>query len=226
MISKLAAFVRGLAIPVYGEAREDVQPHINTRGEILTSEGLPPLVEIVRQGSSWQGATRTGQAALTVLPTTVAGLSLFNAYKDDGPHLIIEEFGSWEAVVDATQTDVTALFAMLNDHADAAPSAGTDEAVTVIRSISGRANYDGPNVIKRGGTVVDAGWFAHPTEGPQMAAAPAGANWKVNACRVRGLYIVPPGAAFNVQAVKAAAAAAAQQFFYVRWHEAILQVQQ
>jgi hypothetical protein len=56
-----------------------------------------------------------------------------------------------------------------------------------------------------------------------MAAAAAGANWKVNEIILpRGMYLVPPGLSFSVQAVKAAAAAAAQQFFFIRWHEVLL----
>ena len=59
--------------------------------------------------------------------------------------------------------------------------------------------------------------FPHATVG-QMAAAAAGANFKVNeALGVSGLYIVPPGGQFVV-ACKAAAAAAAQQFYFVRFH--------
>jgi hypothetical protein len=41
----------------------------------------------------------------------------------------------------------------------------------------------------------------------------------VNEALIRGLYLVPPGGSFSIQTVKAGAAAAAQQFFYIRWHE-------
>lgn len=219
MLVKIAARVRGLMAPdLYAPNREDEQLHINGRGEQLIAEGVPPLVEVVRQGNSWQVANVTGQAALTALPTTVAGLTLWNG--ESGPQAkcyVIEAFGSWEAVVDATQTDVTAIFAMLGKPPVTAPT----DAALAIRSFIGRS-YGGRARTVAGGTVVNDGWFPHSTEGAQMAAAAAGANWKVNECRCRGLYIIPPGGSFNVQAVKAAAAAAAQQFFFIRYHEMML----
>lgn len=214
MISKIAGRVRGLFAGNYPENREDEQFHLNSRGDQIVTQGLPELTEVVRMGESWQVANVTGQAALTALPTTVAGLTLWNGEPSTGKCYAIDSFGSWEAVVDATQTDVTAIFACQNKVPVTAPT----DAALAIRSLSGRSAYGGKARTVAGGTITNDGWFAHGTSG-QMAAAAAGANWKVNEVLCRGLYLVCPNGAFNVQGVKAAAAAAAQQFFFVRWHE-------
>lgn len=219
-LAKILGFVRGLAVPDYAEGAAGDKIAMNNRGELIVAQGLPELAEIVRLGDSWQIASTTGQAALTALPTTTSGLSIKNNEASDGKCLIIDSFGSWEAVVDATQTDVTALFAMLNGRTDASPSAGTAE--TGFRSLSGRVAAAGTVTALRGATVVNNGWFPHSSIGAQMAAAVAGANWKINEALVRGMYIVPPGGAFSIQTVKAAAAAAAQQFFFIRYHMARL----
>lgn len=213
---KIAGRVRGLFAGNYAENKEDEQFVINNRGDQCIAQSLPPLTELVRLGNTWQVALSTGLAALTALPTTTAGLSLFNGEPAQGASYIIESFGSWEGVVDATQTDVTAVFAMMNVTPVATPAA----TALSIRSTSGRA-YGGKARPVSAATVTNDGWFAHGTSG-QMAAAAAGANWKVNEAQTNGLYLVPPGGMFNVQSVKAAAAAAAQQFFFIRWHEAQL----
>lgn len=217
LVSKITGRIRGLFAPNFPEGREDELFAQTNRGDAIVAQGLPELTEIVRLGGSWQIASTTGQAALTALPTTVAGLSIFNNEPANGRSLIIDSFGSWEAVVDVTQTDATALFAMLNQRGSTAPSAGTVE--TAARSLSGRISNQSNVVARRGGTVVNDGWFPHGLVGPQLAAAAAGSAWKVNEAQVRGLYIVPPQGAFSIQAVKVAAAAA-QQFFFIRYHEA------
>lgn len=217
MLIKIAGRIRGLFAGNYPENREDEQLHLNPRGDQIIAQGLPELTELVRLGGSWQLNSTTGQAALTALPTTTAGLTLTNNEPATGKCYAIDSFGSAEEVIDATQTDVTGLFAMINKRTSAVPSAGNAE--TTFISLMGRPNYDGAATCKRGATVVNDGWTPHGTPGAQMAAAAAGANWKVNEAAVRGLYLVPPGGSFSVQAVKAAAAAAAQQFFFVRWHE-------
>jgi hypothetical protein len=217
MFVKIASRVRGLFTENYAEAREDVQVVTNNRGDLVVVQSMPELAELVRLGNSWQINATTGQAALTALPTTTAGLTLTNNEAATGKCYVIDSFGSAEEVIDATQTDVTALFAMINKRTSTAPSSGTAE--TTFISLSARANYGGTGTVKRGATVANDGWTPHSTVGAQMAAAVAGANWKINEALVRGLYVVPPGASFSVQTVKAAAAAAAQQFFFVRWHE-------
>ncbi len=213
---KILAEVRGTMPGNSPDGREDERPSVNNRQDLIVTQGLPELTELVRLGNSWAIASTTGQAALTALPTTTAGLTVVNSEPATGLSLAIDSFGSWEAVVDATQTDVTAIFAMLNKQGDAAPSGGTAE--TGFTSLSGVKALGNAITAVRGATVTNNNWFPHSTEGAQMAAAAAGAQWKVNEARVRGLYFVRPGSSFSVQAVKAAAAAAAQQFFFIRFH--------
>jgi hypothetical protein len=220
MLIKIAGRVRGLFAGNYPENREDEQLHLNTRGDQIIAQGLPELTELVRLGDSWQINCTTGQAALTALPTTTSGFTLINNEPATGKCYAIDSFGSAEEVIDATQTNVTALFAMINKRTSTAPSAGTLETTWI--SLSGRPNYAGAATARRGATVTNDGWTPHGTPGAQMAPVAAGANWKVNEALVRGLYLVPPGGAFSVQAVKAAAAAAAQQFFFIRFHEVLI----
>jgi hypothetical protein len=220
MLIKIAGRVRGLFAGNYPENREDEQLHLNNRGDQIMAQGLPPLTEIVRLGESWQINATTGQAALTALPTTTAGLTLVNGESAIGKCYAIDSFGSAEEVIDATQTNVTALFAMINKRNSTAPSGGTVE--TVYISLSGRPTYAGSGTTRRGATVTNDGWTPHGTPGAQIAPVAAGANWKVNEALVGGLYLVPPGGAFSIQTVKAAAAAAAQQFFFIRWHEVLV----
>src|SRR5690349_15869547 len=171
MLIKIAGRVRGLFAGNYPENREDEQLHINPRGDQIIAQGLPELTELVRLGYSWQIASTTGQAALTALPTTVAGLTITNGEPATGKCYAVDSFGCWEAVVDATQTDVTGLFAMLNKRTSAVPSGGTAE--TGFASLSGRATATANGKALRGATVANDGWFAHGTPSAQMAAAAA-----------------------------------------------------
>lgn len=192
----------------------------NNRGDLRVVNALPELAEIVRLGNSWQVRLATGLAALTALPTTVAGLSLYNgAAAGSNICYIIDSFGSSEEVIDATQTDGTALYAMMNT----VPATNPTATALTMRSLSGRLTYGGNAKAVTTLTVTNEGWFPHNPAGAQVAPVAAGANWKINEVNRPGLYIVPPGGMFNIQAVKAAAAAAAQHFFFMRWHEVILE---
>ena len=211
---KILGLVRGLFAGNYPDGDENKQLTINNRGDQLVVQALPELTELVRLGGSWQVMLATGIAALTAVPTTVAGLSLWNGEAGGGPCYAIDSFGSVEAVVDATQADPTALFAMNNVAPVAAPTA----TALTIRGMSGNV-YGGKARPVTTLTVTNDGWFPHGAEAQTpLAPAVAGAIWKVNEVKARGQYLVKPGGMFNINAVKLAAAAA-QQFFFIRWHE-------
>ncbi len=215
--------VRGDAVPGLVVNPLDEQPAMNGRGDTIIAQGMPANAELVRLGKSWQATFVAGVAALTGLPTTVAGLSLWNgevgAGGQGGICYLIEAFGTVEEVLDATQADTSALFACNNVAPVAAPSA---TAGILVKSLSGRGAYDGKARLMSGLTVTNDGWFPHGAEAQvPLASAVAAAIWKINEAKVQGLYLVPPGGMFNVQVVKVAAAAS-QQFHFVRWHEVLI----
>lgn len=213
MILKIAARVRGLFAGDYPENREDEQLHINSRGDTLVAQGLPELTELVRMGDSW-GVLSAVTAALTAVPTTTAGHSLFNNEAGKTAKVYaIDSFGCVEVVTDATQQNSLALFAMNGEVGSVNPP--TDAALT-RSSMIGR-KYGGRSRTVAGGTVVDNGWQPHGPSTPG-ATAFAGAVWRVTEALVRGLYLVQPGGQFNVAAVKTVATASQIRYF-IRWHE-------
>jgi hypothetical protein len=209
---KIGARVRGLFAGNYPDNREDEQVHINNRGDSIWAQGLPFLTELVRLGDSWQVQTATAIAALTGYPTTVAALSLWNGEPGNGKCYVIDSIGCFEVVVDATQSDMTALFASI----DLNIAAPTDAAMT-IRSLSGKLYGGRARTTVNAATTSLGFWYPH---GPSVPLAPVntGSGWKQQDTPLNGMYIVPPGGRFGVHAVKVAAAATQMQFF-IRFHE-------
>jgi hypothetical protein len=212
MLVKVAGLIRGAFAGNYPEGREDQQVILNNRGDQLVAQGLPELTELVRLGDSWAVLSAV-TAALTAVPTTVAGHSLFDNEPATGKSYAIDSFGALEVVTDATQQNSLALFAMMSTVGSVA--APTDAALT-RSSMSGRA-YGGKARTVAGGTVVDNGWQPHGPSAPG-ATAFAGAVWRVHEAMVRGLYLVTPGGQFNVACAKTVATASQIRYF-IRWHE-------
>lgn len=213
MLIKIAGRVRGLFAGNYPENREDEQIHLNSRGDMIVSQGLPERAELVRLGDSWQVMTSSAIAPLTAVPTTTGGLNLWNGEQSNGKTYVIDRVQVAEIVVDATQSNSTAVFAQLVRPPVATP---TDAALT-IRSLSGRNSYSGRARTTVNAAVTNDGWFPIGTSAP-MAAAAAGSAWKVTDIPINGLYLVPPGAQFCLHAAKVAATAG-QVHFSIVWHE-------
>jgi hypothetical protein len=213
MIFKVAGRVRGLFAGNYPENREDEQFHINSRGDQLVAQALPPMTELVRLGESWQVSTSTAIAALTALPTTNCGLAIWNGEPADGKSYIIDSVAATEIVVDATQSNCTALFVMNNK----TPVTAITDAGLVIRSMTGRTYGGKARTLLTGTSITNDGWFP---AGNSVAPAPAvaGSAWKQTDVQLNGLYIVPPGGQFNLHASKVAGTAS-QMIFTIRWHE-------
>lgn len=211
---KMLARVRGFFAGDYSENREDEQIQLNTRGDALIAQSLPELTELVRMGDSWH-ILGAATAALTAVPTTVAGHSLWNGEQDTGKSYAIDSFGTVEIVTDATQQNSLALFAMLN----IGKVAALTDAGLSVGSFSGN-KYGGKAKTAAGATVVNDTWTPHGPSAPG-ATAFAGAVWRVHEAFVRGLYLVKPGYQFNVAAAKTVATASQIRYF-IRWHEVAL----
>jgi hypothetical protein len=206
--------VRGTARNLFGIT--DQQPVLGDGGETIMVQGLPELTELVKLGNSFH-LLSAATAALTAVPGTTAGHSLWNGEEGGGKSYAIDSFGCVEVVTDATQQNSLALFAMMNRGSVAAPT----DAGLAFGSMSGKV-YNGFARSVAGATVVDHVWSPHGPASPG-ATAFAGAVWRVTEVKARGLYLIRPGGLFSIAAAKTVATASQVRYF-IRWHEVQLAV--
>lgn len=204
--------VRGAVRTLFGAG--GAEPALSDGGELIVAQGLPELTELVKLGNSAH-ILSAATAALTAVPTTVAGHSLWNG--SDSRSYAIDSFGCVEIVTDATQQNSLAMFAMMTRGQVAPPvDAG------LARGTMSGGGYGGQARTVAGATVEDHVWTPHGPATPG-ATAFAGAVWRVTEVQARGLYLVPPGGQFNIAAVKSVATASQIRYF-IRWHEVQLQL--
>lgn len=213
MLAKIAGRVRGLFAGNYPENDENAQVILNNRGDQIVAQGLPELSEIVRMGDSWQILSAV-TAALTAVPTTTSGHSLWNGEPDTGKCYIIDSFGAVEVVTDATQQNSLALFAAMS----VGKIAAITDAALVKASLNGR-NPSGSNARTGAAqtTLATDVWTPHGPSAPANTAF-AGAVWRVHEYQAKGLYLVRPGGMFNVACAKTVATGSQIRYF-IRWHE-------
>lgn len=216
MDANIKGLIRGVSVPNYAEG-DLLSPGMNPRGELIVSQGQPELVEIVRQGRTW-GSLGSANAALTAVPTTTAGYSIYNNEPANGKCYIIEAVGCVEIITDATQQNSLALFCQ--NHLRAATTIFADG--NVARTSMLGIPYGGAARIATDRAVNDNGWQPHGVSSPG-ATAFAGAVWRIHEAQLRGLYIVQPLGCFSVAAVKSVATATQLRYF-IRWHEAYVNV--
>lgn len=204
--------VRGTTLPHY-YPDTDARPGVSPSGATLVIPTLPPLVEMARLGRTWQ-VFAAAVDNLTAIPTTTAPHSLWNGEaQGSGICYVVEEFGSANVVVDATQTNCHLIVAAMQDGTFTAP---TDAGLTKM-STSGRTAGSGTAArTVAGATVVDR-WVPHNAD-TQMAAAAAGTKFRVNSVKPNGMYIIRPGGLFSWGNVSLAAVTSSTRYF-IRWHE-------
>ena len=180
--------------------------------ELLVQQTMPPMADLARLAQGWH-ILSAATAALTALPTTPAGHSLRNGEAAGGKSYIIDSFGTVEIVIDATQGNSLALFAMMNKGTTAALT----DASLARGSMNGRT-YGGLVQTQAGATVVDEVWTPIGAASPAGATAYAGQVWRVTERECKGEWFVPPGGQFNIACAKLAATASQIRYF-IRWHE-------
>lgn len=201
--------IRGLNPDNFQEGSEQ-QARLNSRGEIILAQGLPPEAEVARLGQSYV-CMGSAVAPVAALPTTAAHLSLWNGEIVGGKSYIISAVGSL-----CTTTVAAAASASLLAHLGTAAEANPAGAL-VIKGMSGKI-YRGQGNAKASVTIANSGVW-HPV-GPCVQTANT-ANIGIGVYQdVYGRYIVPPGQIFSLATINATAAGAFAPF--IIWHEAQL----
>lgn len=199
------------ARPFFADGEADLA--LNPNGSTLAVLGLPGVAEVTRMGDSWAVASASGVTALNALPTTTAGLTLYNGEAGNGKTYVIDSVGFWLGVAQATTYANTALFGMMN----VSPTTVQTGALT-NRSLVGK-RYGGKAQTLAAATVVNDGWVAIGTGVNAGAGAATGSVWKVQESNFTpGLFQVPPQGSFSLHALSVDVTASSV-FFFIRWHE-------
>ena len=168
-------------------------------GERLVAAGMAPYEETTREGHHFHCTSTTATASVVALPTTAAGISIWNAAGDDGKSIIIDaiyainivghgSLGQFGLICVAGQTDVV-----------------TNSGTLVVRKNNGNgpAN-DSIALVAPGATALDAvtgvaiGWIPMGTSEKQsVISLPGVVLW----APVNGRIIVPPARLFGVNVI-------------------------
>lgn len=213
-LQRMFGRVRGLSPGNGTENREDEQLNIAPDGSSLFCDALPNRSEIVRLGDSWQqmgGAF----AAVTYIPTTAGGLTLWNGEPGNGKVYVIDSIAATKVLIDATTNDYFTIWGQIIRSPMTAP---TDAAIARV-SLCGKSNYSGRARNVATSTTVSGRWdMLGSSQGLIGAAAIAGGGWEQVDIDLYGRYIITPGAAFTMHVSEITATANAFRFT-MRWHE-------
>lgn len=190
---------------------------VNPRHELVVAEGLPPGIELIRQGDSWYGKQTTSVVNLvtTAIPTTVAMAVLWNGETaGTGKSYIVTAAGCVQDVSEGAASYFQ-LFGELSIVTATQPA--TDDTA-IIRGLIAGKTYGGKAKISRTVTVTDNGWWpiGHPTTATALSTTIAFAQGG----RLDEPVIIPPGH-FMALAVTAVNATGSGKCFF-KWHEVTL----
>lgn len=217
MATIIQGTVRGSAQPNYGEG-VNAPIAMNNRGEMLVTQGLPPLATIVNKGSSWQASTTTAAAPVVAIPTTAALIGLQNGEPDNGKSYIIDSIFVIQTAVTAAVQNIGILVNL------SLAKIATLIAQTITpKPLKAGAFYGGAARVAVGITLnatdgVAANWFPIGTTPTPSNTLQIGTIVDYD---VKGRLIVPPGNQISLSALAGAATATSIQIG-LRWHEAVL----
>ena len=174
-----------------------IRTQANAAGDALIAAGDSDFVEVNRQGKGFIVRSTTATAPVIALPTTTAGLGIYNQAPDKGKSIIIDSIFAVQITVGVNFTQNNIIY--VQGQTRVAP-------FTTLLDTVRKGNGLGPEtstvaLVKAGGAILDAvtgvaiGWM------PIGDSVTTGVNSLVGAtitADVDGLLIIPPGRQFGI----------------------------
>ena len=164
---------------------------LNTEGELLVAQGLPPFAEMARRGMGYQAITTTAAAAVVVRPSTTAQFTLWNG--DATKSYVIDKVFCFNLVSTAAAA-YWSVWGCVHPVGMTKPTG----AITPS-SMSGKAGYGGGAVIDPDASVADNGWYPLSNQGASEPTGVLPSGTMIG--DISGRIIIPPTAGFSLQVV-------------------------
>lgn len=215
------ARVRDLYTACFG-LKKRANVHVNPRGEMLLSRGLPEQAEILSLGRSavW---VRTAERNIQSQAPDVVGADATVLNLDPVMWCVIESFGCLSRASAPPAYPQFSLWGCVSEKRCPAMYAGLTQEGSI--STPTGSKYTGKAIVVR--ELTNAQWtpgraLPHGTSGETVTNPGAPGQYQVQEASVSGLFLVPPnGGMFSVFGVNGGSGSAT---YFIRWHEAELQV--
>jgi len=190
----------------------------NEAGSLFMAQGAALYEELTRTGYSFSVITTTATVSATALPTTTAGIGLFNTAADGGKSMIIDAIFANQITCQNILSQYGLIYVLGQTRVAALGGA------LVVRKMNGLGpNSDTVADCKAGGAILDAvtgvaiGWTPiGPAVNTTVISLPGCVLW----APVDGRIIVPPGHQFGVNVMGGDATGTWN--CGVMWHERLI----
>lgn len=212
LVSTVLGLVRQPQAPPYYLDGEKSQG-INRRGAQYVQDDLPSLTALVNEGACWQAGEATATAAVTTMPTTTAGITLYNNEAEGGKSYIVLSVFGIQVANSAAQASWGIAHCIHASKPATVPTA--DIAVASIKNLKARGgSYGGNAIVDLAATVVDDLWKPVGNSTGTVVVSLSGLQIDVP---LNGLVILPPGGEYSLVSIASATGITTRLGF--RWAE-------
>ncbi len=174
-----------------------IKPQANAAGDALVAAGDSEFVEVNRRGNGFIVRSTTATAPVIALPTTTAGLGIFNQAPDGGKSIVIDSLFAIQITSAANLTQNGIIYVL--GQTRVAPFTSLLDTVR-------KGNGLGPEtstvaLVKAGGAILDSvtgvaiGWMPIETSVNSAVNSLIGVNLTA---KVDGRLFIPPGRQFGI----------------------------
>lgn len=174
----------------------EISAEATAAGEALVVAGMAPYEETTRAGNSFHCTATAAVAAVVALPTTAAGIGLYNSASDGGKSIIIDALYAIQDTGHSTLGQNILIYVVGQTRV-----AALSTPLVIRRNNGNGATNDSIAIIKAGGAILDSvtgvaiGWIGvGQTSNQSLVSLPGQSLW----ADLGGRIIVPPGRQFGL----------------------------
>lgn len=183
-----------------GTTTVDQRLEASGRGALHISKDLPDLATLVKEGVVWSAGEAAATAGVVALPTTTAGITLYNNEPQGGKHYILVAVFATQVANAAAQASWHLAHCIHRLTPTTRPTADI-AAASITNMLTPAPTYGGNAIIDLGATVVDDLW---KNIGPSVNTAVVSLSGTAIYVPLYGTVVMGPGGEYSLESIVSA----------------------